>query len=182
MEKRSCIIRCVPSGRHTEALKHVALDALGRWIPLFHVNNMAPPDESACAFVDLWTTLGCLPEYAPLLSEAATMAAAELAAAASRAAVEAAEMRDGGRRMRKRRERKGEVVANIRLDALMALCACGSLQTQYPLLRFEKRSLVEYLLHTSLRTEVELWMYTPLANLQYAAILITTVPCSDCRC
>ncbi len=110
-----------------EALEQVASDAIAGWIPLpaFGVEavrvGMAHPDDSAGAFVDLWTTLGCLPEYAPVLSEAATVAAAELAAAASRAAVEAAEERDGGRRMRKRRERKGEVVANIEKEGLQHL-------------------------------------------------------------
>lgn len=110
-----------------EALEHVASDAIAGWIPLpaFGVEAdehiMARPDESAGAFVDLWTTLGCLPEYAPVLSEAATVAAAELAADASRAAVEAAEVRDGGRRMRRRRERKGEAVANIEKEGLAHL-------------------------------------------------------------
>lgn len=110
-----------------EALEHVASDAIAGWTPLpaFGVeadqHSMANPDESAGAFVDLWTTLGCLPEYAPTLSEAATVAAAELAADASRAAVEAAEVRDGGRRMRRRRERKGEAVANIKKEGLAHL-------------------------------------------------------------
>lgn len=110
-----------------ETLEQVANDAIAGWIPLpaFGVEavrlSMAPPNESAGAFVDLWTTLGCLPEYAPILSEAATVAAAELAAAASKAAVDAAEVRDGGRRMRKRRERKGEKVTNIAKEGLAHL-------------------------------------------------------------
>ena len=35
------------------------------------------PDVYAGAFIDLWNVLGCLPEYTPVLSEAATGAAAE---------------------------------------------------------------------------------------------------------
>ncbi len=111
----------------TEALEHLANDAMAGWVPLppfgaeAHEGCLRHPDVSAGAFVDLWTVLGCLPEYAPVLSEAATVAAAELAGAASRAAVEAAEVRDGGRRMRRRRERKGERVLNVEKEGLQHL-------------------------------------------------------------
>lgn len=110
--------------RATEALEQIAEDAIAQWTPLrrfgLEVNpsTKSHPDESAGAFVDLWSTLGCLPEYAPSLSEAATVAAAEMAAAASRAAIEAAEQKDGGRRRRRRREKRGEVVQSVAKEGL----------------------------------------------------------------
>ncbi|CDF35507.1 unnamed protein product [Chondrus crispus] len=110
--------------RAAEALEQIAEDAIAQWTPLrrfgLEVNpsTKAHPDEAAGAFVDLWSTLGCLPEYAPSLSEAATVAAAEMAAAASRAAIEAAEQKDGGRRRRRRREKRGERVQSVAKEGL----------------------------------------------------------------
>jgi WD40 repeat protein len=82
----------------SEAFEHVAADAIARWIPLMRfgscreisglaVGGTGQSEESAGAFVDLWCALGCLPEYAPALSEAATVAAAEVAAAAAQRAM-----------------------------------------------------------------------------------------------
>lgn len=110
--------------RASEALEQIAEDAIAQWTPLrcfgaeVKPSTKPQPDESAGAFVDLWSTLGCLPEYAPSLSEAATVAAAEMAAAASRAAIEAAEQKDGGRRRRRRRELRGEVVQSVAKEGL----------------------------------------------------------------
>eukprot|EP00178_Gracilaria_changii_P000849 TRINITY_DN1108_c0_g1_i2.p1 TRINITY_DN1108_c0_g1~~TRINITY_DN1108_c0_g1_i2.p1 ORF type:complete len:1990 (-),score=280.35 TRINITY_DN1108_c0_g1_i2:2163-8132(-) len=98
--------------RASEMLEQLAEDAMSQWVPLrgfgseAQASNSAQLDEAAGAFVDLWTALGCLPEYAPMLSEAATVAAAEMAAAASKAAVEAAEQKSGGRRARRKNARK----------------------------------------------------------------------------
>lgn len=126
--------------RASEALEHIAEDALAQWAPLqrfgIEVNSgtLSQPEESAGAFVDLWSTLGCLPEYAPSLSEAATVAAAELAAAASRAAIEAAEQKDGGRRRRRRRERRGEYVQSVAKEGLKLFdtTSADSLYGAYP--------------------------------------------------
>ena len=74
---------------------------------------MRHPDVSSGALVELWTVLGYLPEYVPVLSEVASAAATELAGAALRAAVEATEVRDGGHTLRRGRDRKGERVMNI---------------------------------------------------------------------
>jgi WD40 repeat protein len=76
----------------SEALEHVAADALAGWIPLNQLgwtmaaSSAMASEDSVGAFVDLWSTLGCLPEFAPALSEAATVAAAEMAAAAAKQA------------------------------------------------------------------------------------------------
>lgn len=71
----------------TEELEHVAADALSGWIPLAkfgsqHTQGSDGGLKSTNAFVELWGTLGCLPEYARTLSDAATVAAAESASAA----------------------------------------------------------------------------------------------------
>lgn len=124
----------------SEMLEHLAEDAIPQWVPLqrfgveAHSSTMSQPDESAGAFVDLWSTLGCLPEYAPSLSEAATVAAAEMAAAASRAAIEAAEEMDGGKRRRRRREKNGEVVASVAKEGLKLFdtTSADSLYGAYP--------------------------------------------------
>eukprot|EP00177_Eucheuma_denticulatum_P000266 GFKZ01000450.1.p1 GENE.GFKZ01000450.1~~GFKZ01000450.1.p1 ORF type:complete len:2373 (+),score=210.70 GFKZ01000450.1:93-7211(+) len=126
--------------RASEVLEQIAEDAIAQWTPLQRfgaeasVGSMSQPDESAGAFVDLWSTLGCLPEYAPSLSEAATVAAAEMAAAASRAAIEAAEQKDGGRRRRRRRERRGEVVQSVAKEGLKLFdtTSADSLYGAYP--------------------------------------------------
>lgn len=126
--------------RAAEELEQIAEDAIAQWTPLQHFGgeanaaSMSHPDESAGAFVDLWSTLGCLPEYAPSLSEAATVAAAEMAAAASRAAIEAAEQKDGGRRRRRRRERRGEVVQSVAKEGLKLFdtTSADSLYGAYP--------------------------------------------------
>ncbi|CAN8062136.1 unnamed protein product [Agarophyton chilense] len=108
--------------RASETLEQLAEDAMSQWVPLrgfgteAQTNGAYQLDEAAGAFVDLWTALGCLPEYAPVLSEAATVAAADMAAAASKAAIEAAEQKDGGRRRRKRLERKGAAGPYVPLD------------------------------------------------------------------
>ncbi|PXF44595.1 DmX-like protein 1 [Gracilariopsis chorda] len=108
----------------SETLEQLAEDAMCQWVPLrgFGVEAIASTsthlDEAAGAFVDLWTALGCLPEYAPTLSEAATVAAAEMAAAASKAVVEAAEQKEGKRRLRRKRERHGEVVTSAMKEGL----------------------------------------------------------------
>jgi WD40 repeat protein len=76
----------------SETLEHVAADALAGWIPLYQLGrssalkNSSGSEDSIGAFVDLWSALGSLPEFAPSLSEAATVAAAELAAAAAKQA------------------------------------------------------------------------------------------------
>ena len=62
-----------------------------------------------------------MPEHALVLSETVTVAAAQLAGAASQAAVEAAEVRDGGRRLRRRRERKGKRVMNNEKEGVQHL-------------------------------------------------------------
>lgn len=124
----------------SETLEQLAEDAMSQWVPLQRFgaeaskNQMSQPDESAGAFVDLWSTLGCLPEYAPSLSEAATVAAAEMAAAASKAAIEAAEEKDGGRRRRRRRERRGETVASVAKEGLKHFdtTSADSLYGAYP--------------------------------------------------
>lgn len=124
----------------SESLEQLAEDAIARWVPLqkFGVEadeeSLSHQDEAAGAFVDLWSTLGCLPEYAPSLSEAATVAAAEMAAAASRAAIQAAEQKDGGRRRRRRREREGGVVANAAKEGLKLFdtTSADSLHGAYP--------------------------------------------------
>ncbi|GAB0498695.1 hypothetical protein MMPV_010042 [Pyropia vietnamensis] len=83
-----------------EALEHAAADAVLRWVPLAMVGSAAgvavsgtatractlPPfprgvaaadaQRGANAFAALWRTLGRLPEYAPSLSDAATVVAA----------------------------------------------------------------------------------------------------------
>ncbi|GAB0492323.1 hypothetical protein MMPV_003585 [Pyropia vietnamensis] len=100
-----------------EALEHAAADAVLRWVPLAMVGSAAgvavsgtatractlPPfprgvaagdaQRGANAFAALWRTLGRLPEYAPSLSDAATVVAAHadavcagMAAAAAAAA------------------------------------------------------------------------------------------------
>jgi hypothetical protein len=43
-------------------------------------------EDSVGAFVDLWSTLGCLPEFTPALYEAVMVAAAKMAAAAGKQA------------------------------------------------------------------------------------------------
>lgn len=124
----------------SETVEHLAEDAISQWAPLQRfgteatTSSMSLPDESAGAFVDLWSTLGCLPEYAPSLSEAATVAAAEMAAAASKAAIEAAEQKDGGRRRRRRRERKGEKIASVAKEGLKLFdtTSADSLYGAYP--------------------------------------------------
>lgn len=124
----------------SESLEQLAEDAIARWVPLqrFGVEadeeSLSHQDEAAGAFVDLWSTLGCLPEYAPSLSEAATVAAAEMAAAASRAAVQAAEQKDGGRRRRRRREREGGIVMNAVKEGLKLFdtTSADSLHGAYP--------------------------------------------------
>lgn len=134
--------------RAAESLEQIAEDAIAQWIPLqrfggeVNATAMSHPDESAGAFVDLWSTLGCLPEYAPSLSEAATVAAAEMAAAASRAAIEAAEQKDGGRRRRRRRERRGEMVQSVAKEGLKLFdtTSADSLYGAYPV-RFSASAL-----------------------------------------
>lgn len=134
--------------RAAEALEQIAEDAIAQWTPLqrfggeANTTAMSHLDESAGAFVDLWSTLGCLPEYAPSLSEAATLAAAELAAAASRAAIEAAEQKDGGRRRRRRRERRGETVHSVAKEGLKLFdtTSADSLYGAYPV-RFSASAL-----------------------------------------
>lgn len=124
----------------SESLEQLAEDAMARWVPLqkFGVeadeDSLSHQDEAAGAFVDLWSVLGCLPEYAPSLSEAATVAAAEMAAAASRAAIQAAEQKDGGRRRRKRREREGGIVVNAAKEGLKLFdtTSADSLYGAYP--------------------------------------------------
>lgn len=123
----------------SECLEQLAEDAIAQWTPLqrFGVEATSKnlsPEESAGAFVDLWSTLGCLPEYAPSLSEAATVAAAEMAAAASRAAVVAAEQKEGGRRRRRRRERQGEFVSSAAKEGLKHFdnTSADSLYGAYP--------------------------------------------------
>ena len=58
--------------------------------PYFRRSELKQMRYASGSFVDLWTALGCFPECASILSEATTVAAAELAGAASRAADEAA--------------------------------------------------------------------------------------------
>eukprot|EP00737_Agarophyton_chilense_P002720 gb/GEZJ01003124.1/.p1 GENE.gb/GEZJ01003124.1/~~gb/GEZJ01003124.1/.p1 ORF type:complete len:2349 (-),score=274.30 gb/GEZJ01003124.1/:269-7315(-) len=126
--------------RASETLEQLAEDAMSQWVPLrgfgteAQTNGAYQLDEAAGAFVDLWTALGCLPEYAPVLSEAATVAAADMAAAASKAAIEAAEQKDGGRRRRKRLERKGAAVSNAMKEGLKLFdtTSADSLYGAYP--------------------------------------------------
>jgi hypothetical protein len=103
----------------SEAFEHVAADSIAGWIPLerFGVASSrdggapvaATTEETAGAFVDLWCALGCLPEYAPTLSEAATVAAAELASAAAlRASVD----EDTASKRSARRRRKARLTAS----------------------------------------------------------------------
>jgi WD40 repeat protein len=73
----------------SEAFEHVASDAMAGWIPLNQLGWSASAGvgsrtaDAVEAFVDLWCALGSLPEFAPTLSEAATVAAAEVASAAA---------------------------------------------------------------------------------------------------
>lgn len=123
-----------------ETLEQLAEDAISQWVPLQRfgaeasVGSLVQLDESAGAFVDLWSTLGCMPEYAPSLSEAATVSSAEVAAAGAKAAIEAAEEKDGGRRRRRRRERRGEVVASVAKEGLKHFdtTSADSLYGAYP--------------------------------------------------
>ena len=124
----------------SEALEHLMEDSIAQWVPLqrFGIEaieeRMSHLDESSRAFVDLWSTLGCLPEYAPSLSEAATVSAAEMAAAASRASIEAAEQKDEGRRRRRTKERQGEFVSNAAKEGLKLFdtTSADSLSRAYP--------------------------------------------------
>lgn len=70
--------------------------------------------------MDLWSTLGCLTEYALSLSEAATVAAAEMAAAVSRASSDRGSRAKGWwtNTQRRRRERRGEVVQSVAKEGL----------------------------------------------------------------
>lgn len=97
----------------SEAFEHVAADAISGWTPLVQFGAASiekevitsTTEEAAGAFIDLWCALGCLPEYAPTLSKAATVAAAEVASAAAQraAAVEEASSARSTRRRRRTR-------------------------------------------------------------------------------
>lgn len=116
----------------SESFEQVAADAIAGWIPLARFGSYSKSDsaieasaeETAGAFVSLWCALGCLPEYAPCLSEAATVAAAEVAsAAASRAA-----SKEGGAaaRRRERRRRKNALTTSSSDGALRGGKSQGS--------------------------------------------------------
>lgn len=96
----------------SEAYEHLAADAVVGWFPLGrfgicpNTRQENVTSDIAASFVDLWCAMGNLPEYAPTLSEAATVAAAEVASAAALRA-DLADSEKPAQRRRRRLKRAG---------------------------------------------------------------------------
>lgn len=123
----------------SESFEHVASDALAGWIPLERLGSnandvslmQANTDESVGAFVELWSALGCLPEYAPSLSEAATVAAAEVAAAAAQR-VSADESKLSARRRRRAASKRGATEGSRKSKEIFDTTSADALSGAYP--------------------------------------------------